>query len=118
MHTLLVLLLFAQMRPASPLLENDFVQVFRNAAPCASAAPSCGDRVFVALGPVELNGKKMERGDIRVFKAGESYSAPGKGEFLEVIVKPAHPKVATPAAGTPPAPGKQGALRQQGFHGV
>lgn len=107
MRLLLVALLFAQMTPAGPLLENEFVQVFRNAAPCASAAPSCGDRVFVALGPVELSGKKMERGDIRVFKAGEPYSAPSNGEFLEVIIKPGHPKVSTPAAGTPPPPGNK-----------
>jgi hypothetical protein len=102
MHLLLVALLFAQMRQASPLLENDFVQVFRNAAPCATAAPSCGERVFVALGSVEVDGRKMERGDIQVFKSGERYSAPTSGEYLEVAVKPAHPKVAAPSAGTPP----------------
>ncbi|MBZ5660962.1 MAG: hypothetical protein LAO08_11195 [Acidobacteriia bacterium] len=107
MHLLLVALFFAQMRPASPLLENEFVQVFRKAAPCATAVPSCGERVFVALGSVELNGQKMERGDIRVFKTEESYSAPKSGEFLEVIIKPGHPKVASPAAGTPPPPGNK-----------
>ena len=106
MRLFLVALLFAQMRPASPLLENDFVQVFRNTAPCA-AAPSCGDRVFVALGPVQLNGQKMERGDIRVFKTGERYSAPKIGEYLEVNIKPAHPKVSAPSAGTPPPPGNK-----------
>jgi len=104
MHVLLVALLFAQMHQASPVLNNDFVRVFRNSAPCAAAAPSCGERVFVALGPIELNGQKLERGDIRVFKTGERYSPPATGEYLEVAVKPAHPKAATPPAGSPPAP--------------
>lgn len=104
MRLLLVALLIAQMGPASPLLENDFVQVSRNAAPCAVAAPSCGERVFVALGPVEFNGKKMDRGDVHGFKAGERYSAPKSGEYLEVVIKPEHPKVAAPKAGTPPPP--------------
>jgi hypothetical protein len=103
MNAFLIALFFAQMHAASPLLENDFVRVFRNAAPCA-AAPSCGDRVFVALGPVEVDGRKMERGDIRVFKTGERYSAPASGEFLEVSVKPSHPRVAAPKPGTPPPP--------------
>ncbi len=107
MRLLLMALLFAQLHTASPLLENDFVQVFRNTAPCAAAAPSCGDRVFLALGPMELNGQKMERGDIRVFKTGERYSAPKSGEYLEVAIKPAHPRVAAPAAGTPPPPGNK-----------
>jgi hypothetical protein len=104
MQLLLVALLFAQMRPASPLLENDFVRVFKNSAPCAAAAPDCGDRVFVALGSVELNGKKMERGDIQGFKSGERYSAPKSGNYLEVDIKPAHPQVNAPKAGTPPPP--------------
>jgi hypothetical protein len=104
MRLLLVALLFAQMRPASPLLENDFVHVSRNAAPCAAAAPSCGERVFVALGPVEFNSKKLERGDVRGFKTGERYSAPKSGEYLEVVIKPTHPKVAAPKGGTPPPP--------------
>ena len=107
MRLLLMALFFAQMQLASPLLENDFVQVFRNTAPCAAAAPSCGDRVFLALGSVELNGQKMERGDVRVFKAGERYIAPKSGEYLEVAIKPAHPKVTPPAAGTPPPPGNK-----------
>jgi hypothetical protein len=107
MRLLLVALFFAQMHPASPLLENDFVQVYRNAAPCAAAAPACGERVFVALGPIEVSGQKMERGDIKVFKSGERYSPPQSGEFLEVVIKPGHPKVAAPKAGTPPPPGNK-----------
>jgi quercetin dioxygenase-like cupin family protein len=42
-----------------------------------------------------------------VFKPGEHYSPPKAGEFLEVAIKPAHPKVMPPAAGTPPPPGNK-----------
>jgi hypothetical protein len=92
---------------ASPLLENEFVRVSRNTAPCAAAAPSCGDRVLVALGSMEVSGQKMERGDVRVFKTGERYSPPKGGDYLEVVIKPAHPKVTALPAGTPPAPGNK-----------
>jgi hypothetical protein len=107
MSTLLVALFFLQAVPTSPLVENDFVRVFKNSAPCAAAAASCGERVVVALGSVEVNGQKMERGEIKVFKTGESYSPPKSGNFLEVAIKPAHPKVMPPAAGTPPPPGNK-----------
>ena len=104
---MLVALLFLQTIPANPLLENDFVRVFKNSAPCASAAPACGERVLVALGTLEVNGEKMERGDIKVFKAGERYAPPKIGDFLEVAIKPAHPKVMPPGSGTPPPPGNK-----------
>jgi quercetin dioxygenase-like cupin family protein len=104
---MLVALLFLQAIPASPLVENDFVRVFKNGAPCATAAASCGERVVVALGSVEVNGQKMERGDIKVFKSGEHYSPPKNGDYLEVAIKPAHPKVMPPSAGTPPPPGNK-----------
>ena len=104
MRLLLSLLLFAQMHPTGSLMENAFVRVSRDAAPCATAAPECGDRVVVALGPIELAGKKMVRGDVKVFNAGEKYSSPQSGEYLEVAIKPTHPKAFAPAAGTPPAP--------------
>jgi hypothetical protein len=104
MRILLVALLYLQTLQASPLLENEFVRVSRNAAPCAAAAPSCGDRVLLALGPIEISGQKMERGDVKVFKTGERYSPPKSGEFLEIVIKPGHPKAIAPSAGTPPAP--------------
>jgi hypothetical protein len=107
MNILLAALLFLQAVQTSPLVENDFVRVFKNSAPCAIAAPSCGDRVFVALASVELNGQKMKRGDIKVFKAGERYSPPKSGDYLEVAIKPTHPKVMPPIAGTPPPPGNK-----------
>lgn len=102
-----VVLLLLQAMPATPLLENDFVRVFRDNAPCASGAASCGERVFVALGSLELNGQKMERGDIRVFQAGERYAPPNSGTYLEVVIKPGHPKVSAPSASAPPPPGNK-----------
>ena len=107
MNLTLLALLFLQAIQTSPLLENDFVRVFKNSAPCAAAATSCGERVFVALGSVEVNGQKMERGDIKVFKTGERYSPPKSGQFLEVAIKAKHPKVMPPAPGTPPPPGNK-----------
>jgi hypothetical protein len=61
----------------------------------------------VALSAIELNGKKMNRGDVQAFAAGESYAAPKSGDFLEASIKPDHPKVMAPAAGTPPPPGNK-----------
>jgi len=104
MVTALVALLFLQ---ASPLaLENDFVQVFKNSAPCAAAGPSCGERIVVALGSVELGGQKMGRGDIRVFKTGERYSPPQGGDYVEVVMKPVRPKVMTASVKIPPQKNK------------
>ncbi|HSZ18393.1 MAG TPA: hypothetical protein VK770_01300 [Candidatus Acidoferrum sp.] len=107
MKLILAALLFLQTMPASPLLENEFVRVFRNSAPCAAAAAGCGDRVVVAFGSIEVNGQKMERGDVKVFKTGERYSPPKTGDFLEVAINPAHPKVMPLAPGTPAPPGNK-----------
>jgi quercetin dioxygenase-like cupin family protein len=107
MKMMLVALLFLQAIQASPLVENDYVRVFKNSAPCATAAPSCGERVLVALGSVDVNRQKMERGDIKVFKTGERYSPPNGGDYLEVAIKPTHPKVMPPSPGTPPPPGNK-----------
>ena len=107
MRIILAALLFFQTLSTSPLLENDFVRVFRNSAPCAAGAASCGDRIVVALGSMEVGGQKMGRGDVKVFKTGEKYAPPKSGEYLEVVIKPGHPKVMAPSAGTPPPPGNK-----------
>jgi len=104
---MMVALFLLQAMPVSPLVENEYVRVFKNSAPCAAAATTCGDRVVVALGPVELNGQKLVRGEVKVFKAGERYAAPKDGNFLEVAIKPGHPKVMPLAAGSPPPPGNK-----------
>ncbi len=82
-------------------LDNDYVLVTRDAAPCAQAGvPGCGDRVIVALGDVELRSdgtlRTLARGDIAVFTSGQSYSAPTGGPYLEVAIKPDHPPAESP----------------------
>lgn len=82
----------------SVVLDNAYVRVSRNAAPCAAAGAGCGVRVLVALGPVQVAGKKaatLARGEIAVFAKGEAHATP-KGEFLEVAFKPDHPPVEGP----------------------
>jgi len=105
--TALALLCFLQVAVPGPALENEFVRITRDEAPCAEAGPGCGDRVVVAMGDVSLNESKMHRGDIKVFKAGQRYTAPTDGEFLEVSIKPSHPKVAPLPPGTPAPPGNK-----------
>jgi hypothetical protein len=92
------LLLVAVLQANAVVLENDYVRVTKNAAPCATPSPSCGDRILVALGDVTLpSGKTMKRGDLRVVNAGDAYSAPTNGPFVEVMIKPHHPPVKMPA---------------------
>jgi len=106
MTLLFIALFLLQVQPAhsGPVLNNAFVRVMRNAAPCASGAAGCGDRVIIALGPLNWSDGIMKRGDVRVIPAGQSYRPPAAGEFLEVSIKPGHPQVAPPPAGTPAAP--------------
>ena len=92
--TLAALLL---LQASSPAINNDFVQVSKNSAPCAAAGPSCGERVVVALGQIQLGGKKMSRGDIQVFKTGERYAPPTGGDYVEVAWKPNRPKATPPS---------------------
>jgi len=101
-------LLFAWLLQLSPVaLDNEYVRVTRDAAPCRSAfVPACGDRVIVALGDIELrsgrSGRTMTRGDIAVFVPGESYAPPIGGAFFEVSIKPHHPPVQSPRELIPP----------------
>jgi len=97
-------------------LENEYVRVTQDAAPCASAtAPGCGDRVIVALSEIELRfgaaNRKMTRGDIAVFKPGESYEPPTGGPFFEVAIKANHPPVESPSEIIPP---EKNAMRYEG----
>jgi hypothetical protein len=83
------------------VLENNYVRVMRDAAPCAPAhVPECADRVIVALGDIELASdgarRKMARGDIAVFGPGQSYEAPDGGSFFEVSIRKNHPRVQSP----------------------
>jgi len=102
----LLFILLLQAQAPTPALENDYVRVMRDEASCASASTrGCGDRVIVALGETELrfgkSHRKMTRGDIAVFKAGESYQPP-TGSYFEVNIKPYHPPVQSPREIIPP----------------
>jgi len=82
-------------------LDNAWVRVTRNAAPCASArAAGCGHRVIVALGDTEVRvggtARGMTRGDIAVFAPGEAHEPPTGGPFFEVALKPDHPPIQSP----------------------
>ena len=80
--------LLAWLIPASlSTLDNDYVRISQDEAPCASAqAPECGDRVIVALGDIELTAdgstRKLARGDIAVFARDASYSTPVRRQLL------------------------------------
>ena len=92
------LLFAAAVRADSVVLDNAYVRVSRNTAPCAAGAAACGDRVLVALGEVQLAGRKagpLSRGQVAVFRRGEAH-APPAGEFLEVAFKPDRPRVEGP----------------------
>lgn len=111
----LLLFIWLLQTPA-PALENEYVRVTRDAAPCAKATASeCGDRVIVALGEIELqlgkSRRKMTRGDVAVFKPGQSYEAPASGSYFEVNIKPNHPPVQSPPEIIPP---EKNAIRYDG----
>jgi hypothetical protein len=102
MHRLSWLTWIVLLAPAAAAaLDNDFVRITRNEAPCASAASTgCADRVIVALGDIELRSgeitRRLSRGEVAVFAAGQSYAAP-TGDYFEVAIKPDHPASAAPA---------------------
>ena len=103
---LAMLLAFAQ--ADAPVLENEYVRVTRNGAPCASTqAPGCAtDRVVVALGSVDVNSirgtQRLRRGDVALFSAKESYVQPVAGAYFEVILKADRPPVKSPKEIIPP----------------
>lgn len=89
---------------ASPatVLENDYVMVSRNMAPCAVATDGkCEDRVILAMGDLTLAaaGKKrpLQRAEIAVFGARQSYEIAVGSPFFEIAIKPKHPPIRAPA---------------------
>jgi quercetin dioxygenase-like cupin family protein len=113
---MIILLAIWLLQSHTAVLENEYVRVTRDAAPCASATtPGCADRVIVALGDLNLrygaSSRKMARGDVAVFKPGESYEAPAGGPFFEVAIKAKHPPVKSPGEIIPP---EKNALRYDG----
>jgi hypothetical protein len=110
------LLLAALLTADQIALDNEYVRVTRDVAPCAAAsAPDCGHRVIVALGDIVLasgmSRRAMTRGDIAVFRPGESYEPPMAGAFFEVAIKPNHPPVQSPSEIIPP---EKNAMRYDG----
>lgn len=88
-------------------LDNPYVRVTQNAAPCASVSVAgCGERVIVAMGDVVVasgnSQQTLKRGDVAVFKAGESYHPP-TGAYFEVAIKPGHPPIKGPPEVIPAA---------------
>jgi hypothetical protein len=100
---LLLLLLLLLSFPAfagETVLDNEYVRVTRDAAPCAAAGPECADRIIVALDDIGLSSggtrRTLARGDIAVFGPEQSYVAPDAGAFLEVSIKANHPPARSP----------------------
>jgi hypothetical protein len=97
------------------VLDNEYVRVTRDAAPCAAAGPACADRIIVALGNVKVvsgdSERALSRGDIAVFGPDQSYTAPAAGAFIEVAIKPDHPPARSPGETIAP---EKNALRHDG----
>ncbi len=94
-------------KPGPVGLDNDYVHVSRDVAPCASAStPGCEDRIVVAIGKTKVTSGKTHhnliKGQVAVFKKGDTYSVAG-GPFFEVAIKPDHPPVKSPAEIIAPA---------------
>jgi hypothetical protein len=92
-------------KPAT-VLENDYVVVSRNMAPCAVAIDGkCEDRVILAMGDLTLlsAGKKrpMKRAEIAVFGAQQFYQIAVGSPFFEIAIKPKHPPFSAPAERIP-----------------
>ena len=88
-------------------LDNAYVTVSRDQAPCAKAAAGrCEDRVVLAMGDIEIatgaRKRRLKRGQIAIYKAGDSYEAPTGGPYYEVAIKPGHPPVKSPPEIIPP----------------
>ena len=104
--TFLLWLAVSSTQATSVVLDNPYVRVNRDAAPCATASPTCAERVIVALGATEVrtNGtaKKLIRGQVAVFAQGQSYAVPTGGPYFEVAFKPKRPPVQSPKEMIPP----------------
>lgn len=88
-------------------LDNAYVTVSRDTAPCAKAEPGkCEDRVILAMGDMTLVAGKtkrsLKRGQIAIFKADQSYELPAGAAYFEVSIKPGHPAVKSPPELIPP----------------
>lgn len=93
-------LLLAWLLQTNPVeLDNQYVRVTKNAAPCASAGAGCGDRIVVALSDIVITfgrPRLLTRGETAVFTAGVPYDPPARGSYFEVSLKPNRPPVQSP----------------------
>jgi hypothetical protein len=99
------LLLYALLQAAGAMVDNAYVRVMKNAAPCANASAACGRRVIVALAPTDVTPSgaathTLARGEILVFSPSETYAVTGDA-FLEVALKSNHPHATRPPAYVP-----------------
>jgi len=98
----LLLAMFLLLQGNAPVIDNQYVRVSKNSAPCAAPGPMCAERVIVALGAIELGGQKLARGTVKVFEPGQRYSAPTGGDYVEVAWKPNRPRATPPPAAIEP----------------
>jgi hypothetical protein len=85
-------------------LDNAYVTVSKDSAHCAKADPGrCEDRVILAMTNLKVTSgghdTQLKRGEIAVFKSGDSYELPGDasyGSYYEIAIKPNHPPVKSP----------------------
>jgi hypothetical protein len=94
-------------RAANVALDNPYVRVTHDGAPCATAGTAgCGDRIIVAMSALEITypgaSPILTRGGVAVFLAGQSYNPPATGDYYEVAIKPDHPPVKSPPEMIPP----------------
>ena len=94
-------------KPSPVALDNDYVHVARDTAPCADGkTPGCEDRVVVAISQTYVSSHKknyrLHKGQVAVFKKGESYRITGS-HYFEVAIKPNHPPVKSPTEIIAPA---------------
>src|SRR3982074_3945489 len=98
-----VLIAFPALAQTPVALENDYVRVSQDSAPCATASPGrCEDRVILAMGDLTLRSgaaaRSMTYGQIAVFRAGDSYEPPASGGHFPGAGKAGHPPGESPPA--------------------
>ena len=84
----------------SVALDNDYVKIMANSTAFSNAmSPGFGTRVIVALEELTIESssgiKKLNRGNVAVFLAIQSYKMP-EGKYFEVAFKNNHPPLKSP----------------------
>jgi hypothetical protein len=93
--------------PVDPVaLDNAYVRVLRDSSACGAAfTAGFGSRIIVALTDVTVQSGRglltLERGQVAVFRAGESYDRP-TGGYFEVALKSPHPAIKGPEQSVEP----------------